>query len=80
MLLKITMLFAVTFVIYGFMSNATTSKYHYRKLQNDTEPWYCKKCVKNIVPFSQLSDNQIYNLMMLGSLMTSPKKSYKKTK
>ena len=31
-----------------------------------------KKCIKNIVPFSQLSDNQINNLM-LGSLMTSPK-------
>ena len=48
------------------------TKYCYRKLQNDREPWYCKKCIKNTVPFSQLSDNQINNLM-LGSLMTSRK-------
>ena len=48
------------------------AKYCYRKLQNDKEPWYCKKYLKNIVPFSQLSYNQINNLM-LGSSMTSPK-------
>ena len=72
-LLKITMLIAVTFVTYGFISNATTSQsiaICYRKLEKD--PWCCKKCIKNIVPFSQLLNNQINNLM-LGSLMTSPK-------
>ena len=42
------------------------TKYCYRKLQSDKEPWYCKKCIRNIVPFSQLSHNQINN-MMLGS-------------
>ena len=47
-------------------------KYYYRKVQNDKELRYCKKCIKNIVPFSQLSDNQINNLM-LGRLMTRPK-------
>ena len=31
-----------------------------------------KKCIKNIVSFSPLSDNQASNLM-LRSLMTSPK-------
>ena len=44
----------------------------YGKLQNDTKLWYCKKCMKNILPFSQHSDNQINNLTV-GSLMTSPK-------
>ena len=48
------------------------TKYCYRKLQNDKKPWYCKKCIKNIVPFSQLSDSQV-NKLMLGTLMTSPK-------
>ena len=24
------------------------TKYCYRKLQNDKEPWFCKKCIKNI--------------------------------
>ena len=48
------------------------TKYCYRKLQNDKEPWHCKKCIKNTVAFSQLSDNQINN-QMLGSLITSPK-------
>ena len=36
-----------------------------------------KKCIKNIVPFSQFSDNQI-NYLILGSLMTSPKQIMKK--
>ena len=44
----------------------------YRKLGNDKETWNFKKCIKIIVPLSQLSDNQINNLI-LGSLMTSPK-------
>ena len=46
MLLKVTMQFAMTFVIYGFISSAATSKYFSRKLQNDKERWYCKKCIK----------------------------------
>ena len=52
------------------------TKYCYRKLQNDKETWFCKKFIKNIVPFSQLSDNQINNLT-IGSLMTSPKQIIK---
>ena len=44
----------------------------YRKLGNDKETWNFKKCIKIIVSLSQLSDNQINNLI-LGSLMTSPK-------
>ena len=55
------------------------TKYCYRKLQNDKEPCYCKKCIKNIVPFSQLSENQINNLM-LGTLRRVQNKSDKKTK
>ena len=71
-LLKITMMFAVTFVIYGFISNAT-------RLQNIAignykikEPWCFKKFIKYIVPFSQLSNNQINNLV-LGSLIANAK-------
>ena len=73
MLLKITMMFAVTFVIYGFISSAATSRRtaieNYKMIR-----YHCivKKIIKNIVPFSQLSNNQINNLM-LGSLMASPK-------
>ena len=67
------MLFVVTFVFYGFISNATTSQNiiigNYRTVSNHG---IAKKCIKNIVSFSPLSDNQISNLM-LRSLMTSPK-------
>ena len=76
MLLKITMLFTVTFVIYGFISNATTS-------QNIA----LGNCiVKNIWKILYLfhtfqinKSNQINNLVLV-SLMANPKKSYKKTK
>ena len=54
----------MTFVIYGFISNATTSQSiaieNYKMIRNHG-------IVKNIEPFSQLSENQINNLM-LGSI------------
>ena len=49
------------------------TRYCYRKLQNSKEPWYPKKCIKNIAPLSQLPDNQINNNLMLESLMTCQK-------
>ena len=63
MLLRIIMLFAVTFMILGFTSNAATS-------QNWAIGNY--KMYKSIATFSQLSDNQINNLV-LGNLTTSSK-------
>ena len=63
MLLRIIMLFAVTFMILGFTSNATTS-------QNWAIGNY--KMYKSIATFSQLSDNQINNLV-LGNLTTNSK-------
>ena len=48
----------MTFVIYGFLLNATTSQSiaieNYKMIRNHG-------IVKNIVPFSQLSENQINN-------------------
>ena len=65
------MLFAVTFVIYGFISNATTQSIAMENYKMITES-YCIIFMKTIVPFSKLSDNQTNNLM-LGSLTTSTK-------
>ena len=59
MLRKVTMLFAVTFLIYGFIPNVTTSQSiaieNYKMIRNNA---IAKNVVKNIVPFSQLSHNQ----------------------
>ena len=65
------MLFAVTFVIYGFISNATTQSIAMENYKMIKES-YCIIFMKTIVPFSKLSDNQTNNLM-LGSLTTSTK-------
>ena len=48
------------------------TKYCYRKLQKDKSPWYCKTCIKNIIPFSELTDNQ-FDKTMQGNLVITPK-------
>ena len=35
------------------------TKFCYRKMQTSQEPWYCKNCIKQILPFSKLSDSQL---------------------
>ena len=35
------------------------TKFCYRKMQTSQEPWYCKNCIKQILPFSELSDSQL---------------------
>lgn len=58
--------------LWAHIKYSNITKYCYRILQNDKEPWNSKRCIKNIVPFSQLSDKLINN-WMLGSIMRSPK-------
>ena len=47
------------------------SRYCYKKLQKDTSPWYCKTCIKTIMPYSNLTDHQL-EAFMLGKIITSP--------
>ena len=46
--------------------------YYYRKLQKDSTPWYCKNCLKQLLPYNKLTDYQLIALM-LGRVVTSPK-------
>ena len=48
------------------------TRYCYRKLQKDETPWYCKICLGQAMPFSNLTDHQL-EAFMLGKLITSPK-------
>ena len=48
------------------------SRYCYRKLQKDITAWYCKNCLKQVLPFNKLTDYQI-KALMLGKVPTSPK-------
>ena len=70
-------LLIVTFVIYGFISNATTSQNiaigNFKKIRI----MEYKKCINNAALFSQLSGNQI-KILMLGSLITSSKQIIQK--
>ena len=52
-------------------SNVT--KFCYRKLQNSQDPYYCKKCIKQILPFPELTESQL-NRVTKRSLISSPKK------
>ena len=49
------------------------TKFCYRKMQTSQEPWYCKNCIKQILPFSELSDSQLSRVTK-ESLISSPKK------
>ena len=48
------------------------SSYYYRKLQKDSTPWYCKNCLKQVLPYNKLTDYQL-KALMLGKVLTSPK-------
>ena len=49
------------------------TKFCYRKLQTCHEPWYCKNCIKQILPFSKLSESQLSRVTK-KNLISSPKK------
>ena len=34
----------------------------YKKLQNDTDPWFCKCCIKSQIPFSSVNNAQLNHL------------------
>ena len=56
------------------------NRYTYSKLQKELQaPWYCKKCIKNTIPYSKLSDTQLEELPT-GKLLTFPKLTIKKKK
>ena len=56
------------------------NRYTYSKLQKELQaPWYCKKCIKNTIPYSKLSNTQLEELMT-GKLLTSPKLTIEKKK
>ena len=57
--------------IYIKCNNLT--KFCYRKLQTSQEPWYCKNCMKQILPFSELSESQLSRVRK-ENLISSPKK------
>ena len=42
-------------------------------MQTSQEPWYCKNCIKQILPFSELSDSQL-SRVTIENLISSPKK------
>ena len=48
------------------------SRYCYRKLQKDSTPWYCKNCLKQVLPYNKLTDYQL-KALMLDKVLTSPK-------
>ena len=50
------------------------TKYCYRKLQKDKMPWYCKICLEQSTPFSNLTGHgHQLEVFMLGQLITAPK-------
>ena len=49
------------------------TKFCYRKMQTSQEPWYCKNSIKQILPFSELSDSQLSRVTK-ENLISSPKK------
>ena len=53
------------------------TRYTYSKLQMEEAPWYCKKCIKNTIPYWKLSITQLEELMT-GKLLTSLKLTIEK--
>ena len=49
------------------------TKFCCRKMQTSQEPWYCKNCIKQILPFSEFSDSQLSRVTK-ENLIFSPKK------
>ena len=53
------------------------TKFCYQKLQNSQDSWYCKKYIKQILPFSELTESQL-NMVTKENLISSPKKIIQK--
>ena len=53
------------------------TKFCYQKLQNSQDSWYCKKCIKQILPFSELTASWL-NMVTKENLISSPKKIIQK--
>ena len=53
------MQFNVTSVTLGSISNATKSIYQHT-LQQCVYAWYCIKCFEDIIPFSNISNDDLY--------------------
>ena len=60
-------------VIYAINRVNNISRYCYRKLQKYSTSWYCKNCLKQVLPFSKLTDYYQLKALMLGKVLTSPK-------
>ena len=58
-------------------NNAT--KFCYRKLQQSHEPWCCQKCIKQVLPFSELTYSQL-NRIKKGNFLSSEKKKFQEKK
>ena len=48
------------------------TRYCDRKLQKGETPWYCKICIRQAMPFSNLTDHKL-EVFIFGKLITSPK-------
>ena len=48
------------------------TKFYYQKLEKDKAPWYCKKCISQVIPFSSLSKSQL-DKVMIDKTLVSPK-------
>ena len=53
------------------------TKFCYRKLQQSHEPWYGQKCIKQVLPFSELPYSQL-NRITKGNFLSSLKKNLRK--
>ena len=47
-------------------------KFYYRKQEKNKAPWYCKKFISQVIPFSSLSKSQL-DKVMIGKTLVSPK-------
>ena len=60
---RITMQYNVTNTSYRYILNVIKLAYKHYKLtflQKSPFAWYCIKCFEDIIPFSTISDNEIY--------------------
>ena len=48
--------------VHIFCNNIT--RYCYRKLQKDETPWYCNMCIRQAMPFSNLTEHQLKAFML----------------
>ena len=38
-------------------------KYCHKKLQKDKSPWYCRQCIRKVIPFSNMTNMQLKRLI-----------------